>query len=143
MLLQISLQKVFWRTEEVDYNDQSHLRIGKMKCHGDEVIVMYEKEFLEYWKNQFIVEYFEENYCCKCPHKPLCWHIEGAVYYPDTILILCKHEKMKDTIKALKSMKPQPWNLGDERQCKLVEMAKELALKEIKENYDDHVYFKK
>jgi len=88
---------------------------------------MDEKSFLEYWKNQFIIGHFEENYCCKCPNRLLCWHIEGAVYNADAILTLCKHKKMREAISKLKDMKPQPWNLGDKKQCELVEKAKELA----------------
>jgi len=88
-------------------------------------------KFVEYWKNQFILSYFEENYCKKCVNKLLCWEIEGCVYNLNNMLSLCKHRKLREAISKLRVLKAQPWDLGNVKQRKLVEIAEKLANEEL------------
>jgi len=87
-------------------------------------------EFVEYWKNQFIVEYYVKNFCQKCPKSAFCWN-EFVSYSAEAILKACEHEKMKKAISELVKLRPQPWNLGNEGQCKLAEKARRLAEEEL------------
>jgi len=61
--------------------------------------------FVEYWKQQFMLEDFQQRYCIGCQFYFWCWHYgEGYCYHPEIIFKVCSHKEIRKTIYVLNNL---------------------------------------
>ena len=83
-------------------------------------------EFVEYWKYQMILKYFDENHCMHCRYRAFCW-VEEIMYSRKAIESLCRHGLMKEAVRALGKLGTQPYEPSNEKQRELYKLAKKQA----------------